>query len=60
MTSELTLVGLSGITWSGFDNFTYLFSYEQTRDAFAIPHDIKILQEVSLPLTYYRVVGRER
>jgi hypothetical protein len=38
---------LSGITWSGFDNFYYLFSYAQTRDAFAIPHDIKILQEVS-------------
>ncbi len=37
---------LSAITWAGFDNFTYLFGYEQTRDAFAIPHDLAILQEV--------------
>lgn len=37
---------LSAITWSGFDNFTYLFGYEATRDAFAIPHDLKILAEV--------------
>ncbi len=37
---------LSAITWAGFDNFTYLFGYEATRDAFAIPHDLKILQEV--------------
>ena len=28
---------LSGITWSGFDNFFYLFSYEDSRDAFSIP-----------------------
>ena len=37
---------LSAITWAGFDNFTYLFGYESTRDAFAIPHDLKILEEV--------------
>ena len=37
---------LSAITWSGFDNFSYLFSYEETRDAFAIPHDLRILREV--------------
>jgi tRNA(Arg) A34 adenosine deaminase TadA len=37
---------LSAITWSGFDNFYYLFSYEDTRDAFAIPHDLAILEEV--------------
>ncbi|MHA1189067.1 MAG: nucleoside deaminase [Alphaproteobacteria bacterium] len=37
---------LSAITWAGFDNFTYLFGYEATRDAFAIPHDLKILDEV--------------
>ena len=37
---------LSAITWAGFDNFVYLFGYEDTRDAFAIPHDLKILQEV--------------
>ena len=37
---------LSAITWSGFDNFYFMFSYEETRDAFAMPHDIKILEEV--------------
>lgn len=37
---------LSAITWAGFDNFTYVFGYEDTRDAFAIPHDLKILSEV--------------
>lgn len=37
---------LSAITWAGFDNFVYLFSYEDSRDAFAIPHDLKILDEV--------------
>jgi tRNA(Arg) A34 adenosine deaminase TadA len=37
---------LSAITWAGFDNFTYLFAYQATRDAFAIPHDLRILEEV--------------
>ena len=37
---------LAAITWAGFDNFTYFFAYEDTRDAFAIPHDLKILEEV--------------
>jgi tRNA(Arg) A34 adenosine deaminase TadA len=37
---------LSAITWAGFDNFCYLFGYEDTRDAFAIPHDLRILEEV--------------
>jgi tRNA(Arg) A34 adenosine deaminase TadA len=37
---------LSAITWSGFDNFYYLFGYEDTRDAFDIPHDLNILAEV--------------
>jgi len=37
---------LSAITWAGFDNFTYLFGYADTRNAFAIPHDLKILEEV--------------
>ncbi len=31
---------LSAITWSGFDNFYYLVSYEDSRDAFKIPHDL--------------------
>ena len=37
---------LSAITWAGFDNFHYLFSHEDSRDAFAIPHDLRILKEV--------------
>jgi tRNA(Arg) A34 adenosine deaminase TadA len=45
-THEPCSLCLSGITWSGFDNFYYLFSYEETRDAFGIPHDIRILREV--------------
>ncbi|MEX1173121.1 MAG: nucleoside deaminase [Chloroflexota bacterium] len=45
-THEPCSLCLSGITWSGFDNFTYLFSYEDTRDSFGIPHDIAILREV--------------
>ena len=34
----------AAITWSGFDNFYYLFSYTDTKDAFNIPHDLKILK----------------
>lgn len=45
-THEPCSLCLSGITWSGFDNFHYLFSYEDTRDDFGIPHDIRILREV--------------
>ena len=36
----------SAIAWSGFDNFYYLFSHEDSRDSFNIGHDLKILQEV--------------
>jgi tRNA(Arg) A34 adenosine deaminase TadA len=36
----------SAITWAGFDNFYYFFSHEDSRDAFAIPHDLRILKEV--------------
>lgn len=45
-THEPCSLCLSAITWSGFDNFYYLFSYEDSRDAFNIPHDLKILDEV--------------
>jgi len=45
-THEPCSLCLSAITWSGFDNFYYLFTYEDTRDAFSIPYDIDILQEV--------------
>ena len=37
---------LSAITFSGFDNFYYLFPYKMTSDEFSIPHDLKILKEV--------------
>lgn len=37
---------LSAITWTGFDTFYYFFSYEDSRDAFDIPHDLRILKEV--------------
>jgi tRNA(Arg) A34 adenosine deaminase TadA len=45
-THEPCSLCLSGITWSGFDNFYYLFTYEDSRDSFAIPYDIQILQAV--------------
>ncbi|BGP48173.1 hypothetical protein JCM10450v2_004045 [Rhodotorula kratochvilovae] len=45
-THEPCSLCLSGITWGGWDTFYYLFTYEDTRDAFAIPHDIRILEEV--------------
>ena len=37
---------LSAITWSGFDNLYYFFSYDDTKSSFHIPHDLNILQEV--------------
>ena len=37
---------LSAITFSGFDNFYYLFPYESTSQEFSIPHDLNILKEV--------------
>lgn len=45
-THEPCSLCLSGITWSGFDNFYYLFSHQDSRDSFAIPYDIQILQAV--------------
>ncbi len=37
---------LSAIAWSGFNNFYYLFPYEDTKNTFDIPHDLKILEEI--------------
>jgi tRNA(Arg) A34 adenosine deaminase TadA len=45
-THEPCSLCLSAITWGGFDNFFYFFSHQDSRDAFEIPHDLKILKEV--------------
>ena len=45
-THEPCSLCLSGITWSGFDNFYYLFSHQDSADSFAIPYDIQILRAV--------------
>jgi tRNA(Arg) A34 adenosine deaminase TadA len=45
-THEPCSLCLSAITWTGFDNFYYLFSHEDSRDSFEIPHDLNILKEV--------------
>jgi tRNA(Arg) A34 adenosine deaminase TadA len=45
-THEPCSLCMSAITWAGFDNFWYFFSHEDSRDAFSIPHDLKILKEV--------------
>ncbi|XWW98433.1 hypothetical protein V2A60_006433 [Cordyceps javanica] len=52
-THEPCSLCLSGIAWSGFREFYYLFTYEDSRDLFAIPYDIDILQQV------FRVAGTE-
>lgn len=45
-THEPCSLCLSGITWAGFREFYYLFTYEDSRDLFAIPYDIDILESV--------------
>lgn len=45
-THEPCSLCLSAITWCGFDNFYYLFTHEDSRDSFNIPHDLRILKEV--------------
>jgi tRNA(Arg) A34 adenosine deaminase TadA len=45
-THEPCSMCLSAITWSGYRSIYYLFRYEETRDRFHIPHDLRILKEV--------------
>jgi tRNA(Arg) A34 adenosine deaminase TadA len=45
-THEPCTLCMSAITWAGFDNFYHLFSHQDSRDSFAIPHDLRILHEV--------------
>lgn len=45
-THEPCSLCLSGITWSGFDNFYFLFSHQDSALSFAIPYDIQILRAV--------------
>lgn len=52
-THEPCSLCLSGITWSGFNEFYYLFTYKDSRDLFSIPYDIDILEQV------FRVQGGE-
>ena len=45
-THEPCSMCISAIVWCGFSTLYYLFSHEQTRDHFAIPHDLRILREI--------------
>lgn len=45
-THEPCSLCLSAITWGGYDNFYFMFSHEDSRDSFNIPHDLRILREV--------------
>ncbi len=45
-THEPCSMCLSAIAWAGFDSIRYLFTHEDSRDSFDIPHDLRILKEV--------------
>ncbi|TFK53633.1 hypothetical protein OE88DRAFT_1264976 [Heliocybe sulcata] len=48
-THEPCSMCLSSLAWGGFREIYFLFSYDDTRDMFAIPHDIDILTSVFHP-----------
>ena len=37
---------IAGITWGGFDNFFFLWTYEDSRDEYGIPHDLEMLDQI--------------
>ncbi len=45
-THEPCSMCLSALAWSGFKSVYFLFGYEETRDDFEIPDDIRILKEI--------------
>ncbi len=45
-THEPCTLCASAIAWGGYDSVYYLFSHEDSRDAFQIGHDLRILKEV--------------
>jgi tRNA(Arg) A34 adenosine deaminase TadA len=45
-THEPCSMCLSAIAWGGYPTIYYLFRYEETRDRFQIPHDLRMLEEI--------------
>lgn len=52
-THEPCSLCLSAITWAGFDNFTYMFTYEDTDELFDIRGDLDVFEHV-----FYRNEGQ--
>ena len=45
-THEPCSLCLSAITWSGFDNFTYMYTYEETDKIFECTGDLEVFEHV--------------